>query len=211
MRRDYLAAGLDSDLEPGWLADGWAALLRAWIVDAESAGVAEPNAMVLGTVDEQGHPVTRTVLCKGLTSHCVMFFTNVESDKGRQLQAHPYAALTFAWPEIGRQVNLRGPAGRVNADETARYWASRPRGSRLGAWSSQQSRTIESRADLDSALSVTESRFAEVEDIPVPPFWGGYRVQPDIAEFWQGRTNRLHNRIRAVRGESGWVVQRLQP
>jgi pyridoxamine 5'-phosphate oxidase len=213
MRRDYGAGSPapDPDLEPSWLDVGWDALLRTWIDDASAGGVTEPNAMTLATVDDRGRPVSRTVLCKDVSAAGVTFFTNRESDKGRELLASPFAAITFAWPRIGRQVNLRGPAAPVSDGVTAAYWRTRPRGSQLGAWSSQQSRPIASRAELELLLERTTARFAEVEEIPVPPFWGGFRVIPEVAEFWQGRTGRLHNRVRATFDDSGWTTRRLQP
>lgn len=196
-----------SDLDVDWLADGWVALLNSWIADAQAAGLGEPNAMVLGTVDGNGHPVTRSVLCKSVDEKGVSFYTNYESDKGRHLAAVPYASATFPWFGLGRQVHIRGPVTKVAAEETADYWAKRPRGSQLGAWASAQSSPIASRAALLQRLADVTERFGDVEDIPVPPHWGGYLIAPDIVEFWQGRENRVHNRIR-VRGT---VIERLQP
>lgn len=217
MRVDYANAGpgggasADADLEPEHLTGGWLPLLRRWLAEAVAAEVPEPNAMVLGTVDEDGRPVTRTVLCKDIDEDGVTFFTNYESNKGRQLAARPYASVTFAWLPVHRQVTVRGPVTRVAAEETAEYWHTRPRGSRLGAWASQQSQPIESRAALEQAMVAAGERYGVDEDIPVPPFWGGLRISPESVEFWQGRPNRLHNRVltRLVDGE--WSTVRLQP
>ncbi|MBF6473580.1 MULTISPECIES: pyridoxamine 5'-phosphate oxidase [Nocardia] len=218
MRVDY--GGLphggneDVDLDETWLAGGWEPLLRHWIEQATAVGIAEPNAMVLATVslaDGTPRPVARTVLCKGLSPDGVIFYTNYESAKGAQLTAVPYAAVTFVWPALGRQVHLRGAVERVPAETTAAYWRSRPRDSQLGAWASRQSAPIGSRAELDRTLAEATERFADVDEIPVPPHWGGFLVRPDEVEFWQGRRGRLHNRIR-VRIEHGATsVERLQP
>lgn len=195
------------DLDADWLDVGWVALLGSWMTEAEQAGVSEPNAMVVGTVDNDGRPVTRTVLCKSVDESGISFYTNYDSDKGDQLAATPYASATFPWYLLGRQVHLRGPVTKVAAEETADYWSKRPRGSQLGAWASQQSRPIDSRAALMQQLADVTERFADVEDVPVPPHWGGYLIAPEVVEFWQGRENRVHNRIR-VRGS---IVERLQP
>ncbi len=195
------------DLDADWLDVGWVALLGSWMTEAEQAGVSEPNAMVVGTVDNDGRPVTRTVLCKSVDESGISFYTNYDSDKGDQLAATPYASATFPWYLLGRQVHLRGPVTKVAAEETADYWSKRPRGSQLGAWASRQSRPIDSRAALMQQLADVTERFADVEDVPVPPHWGGYLIAPEVVEFWQGRENRVHNRIR-VRGS---IVERLQP
>ncbi len=201
----------ESDLDVDELSDGWLPLMRRWMVTAADAEVAEPNAMALGTVDVQGHPCTRTVLCKGLSADGVLFFTNYASDKARQLEAVPYASATFAWVPIARQITVRGPVERVSAEVTDEYWHSRPRGSRLGAWASDQSQPIGSRAELDAALRHAAERFGGDVDIPVRPNWGGILIRPEIVEFWQGRANRMHNRIRMSRVDDGWIVERLQP
>ncbi len=218
MRVDYgdplTVPAADSDLDPSWVAAGWEPLLRNWINEARTLGVAEPNAMVLATVSLAGpvpRPVARTVLCKGLSPEGVTFYTNYESNKGAQLAADPYAAASFVWPALARQVHVRGVTERVSAATTAAYWAERPRDSRLGAWASQQSRPVSSRADLDRALAEVTARFAEVDDIPVPPFWGGYLLRPDEVEFWQGRRGRLHNRVVVRIDGHNTTVERLQP
>jgi len=194
------------DLDADWLDDGWVALFYKWIGDAERAGIAEPNAMVLATVDA-GRPVTRSVLCKDVDESGITFFTNYDSAKGAELAATPYASATFPWYQLGRQFHIRGPVTKVDPRVTEDYWSKRPRGSQLGAWASQQSHPIASRAALLARLAEVTARFADVERIPVPPNWGGYRIAPEVVEFWQGRENRLHNRIRVIGGR----VERLQP
>ena len=211
MRVEYGSVEKDgsSDLDVDWLADGWLSLLHNWIDEAEQAGVAEPNAMVLGTV-EDGRPVTRSVLCKSVDDHGVTFYTNYDSAKGADLAATPYASVTFPWYALGRQVHIRGAVTKVSPEETARYWARRPRGSQLGAWASEQSRPIGSRAELLARLTDVTERFAGDEQVPVPPHWGGYRMTVEVIEFWQGRENRIHNRIRVQTSEAD-RVERLQP
>jgi pyridoxamine 5'-phosphate oxidase len=219
MRVEYGSVEKDGspDLDVDWLADGWLVLLRKWIDDAERAGIAEPNAMVLATVDAAGRPVSRSVLCKNVDENGVTFFTSYDSAKGDELAATPYASVTFPWYALGRQVHVRGPVSKVSADATADYWSKRPRGSQLGAWASEQSRPIETRAALLDQLAQVTVRFAGLEQVPVPPNWGGYLVSPEVVEFWQGRENRVHNRIRVTTRPVGPAtsdtarVERLQP
>lgn len=209
MRVEYGSAEKDGspDLDADWLRDGWVSLLRKWINDAERSGVAEPNAMVLATVTADGRPASRSVLCKGVDETGITFFTNYDSAKGDDLAATPYAAVTFPWYQLGRQVHVRGPVSKVTAEATQEYWSKRPRGSQLGAWASHQSQPIASRAALLGQLEEVTARFADREQVPVPPGWGGYLIAPEVVEFWQGRENRLHNRIRV----SGDRIERLQP
>lgn len=211
MRAEYGSVEKDgsADLDVGWLERGWLALFADWLAEAERAGVIEPNAMVLGTVDGQGHPVTRTVLCKSADEDGIAFYTNYDSDKGEQLAAAPYASATFPWYQLGRQIHVRGTVHKVSAQDTADYWSKRPRGSQLGAWASHQSRPIASRAALLDQLAQVDARFADLDEIPVPPNWGGYLIAPEVVEFWQGRENRVHNRIRVTPATGR--VERLQP
>jgi pyridoxamine 5'-phosphate oxidase len=223
MRVEYGSVEKDGsvDLDADWLgpdpATGWLTLLRAWIADAGAAGLAEPNAMVVATVDQRGRPVTRTVLCKSVDESGISFYTNYDSAKGEQLAATAYASATFPWYGLGRQVHLRGPVTKVPAEATADYWSKRPRGSQLGAWASHQSQPIASRRALLDQLDEVTARFADQETVPVPPHWGGYLIAPEVVEFWQGRENRVHNRIRVTQGLVGaapaatFNVERLQP
>lgn len=207
-------ADQDADLDESWVAEGWESLLRRWLDEARAARIAESNAMVVGTValvDGQPRPETRTVLCKSLSDKGLVFYTSYESAKAKQLAAIPYASATFLWTALQRQVHVRGRVEKVSREVTAEYWSTRPRDSRLGAWASEQSLPIASRAALDQALSQVQERFHGVGDIPVPPFWGGYLLRPCQVEFWQGRHGRLHNRIRVRLGEGQPVIQRLQP
>jgi pyridoxamine 5'-phosphate oxidase len=209
MRVNYPSVEKDGspDLDVDWLADGWVVLLRKWIDDAERAGVAEANAMVLATVDNLGRPMSRTVLCKSVDDTGITFYTNYDSAKGAELAANPYASATFPWYPLGRQVHVRGAVSKVTAETTEQYWSKRPRGSQLGAWASAQSHPIASRADLLTQLEQVTKRFADLEQVPVPPNWGGYLIAPEVVEFWQGREDRLHNRIKIVGGS----IERLQP
>jgi pyridoxamine 5'-phosphate oxidase len=209
MRVEYGSVEKDgsTDLDVDWLSDGWLTLLHNWIGEAEQAGVVEPNAMVLATVDDNGRPVTRTVLCKSADVDGITFYTNYDSAKGAELSATPYASVTFPWYALNRQVHVRGAVAKVSERETAQYWARRPRGSQLGAWASAQSRPVGSRAELLDQLVDVTARFADHEQVPVPPHWGGYRIAAEVVEFWQGRENRIHNRIRVT----GECIERLQP
>lgn len=215
MRVEYGSVEKDGspDLDADWLGPdphgGWLTLLRRWLADAERGGVAEPNAMVVATVDARGRPVSRTVLCKSVDETGITFFTNYDSAKGEELAARPYAAATFPWYLLGRQVHVRGPVTKVAPEATGDYWSKRPRGSQLGAWASLQSRPIASRAALLEQLAEVTERFAGHDEVPVPPNWGGYLIAPEVVEFWQGRENRVHNRIRVIPAEGR--LERLQP
>jgi pyridoxamine 5'-phosphate oxidase len=193
------------------LAATWTDQLQSWLNQAVEANIAEPNAMVLATADSEGLPSSRTVLCKGLDERGVVFYTNYTSNKSHDLTATRYASATFPWYPLHRQVHVRGQVEKVNVKETAAYWASRPRGSQLGAWASPQSRVVEGRRSLENALHAIERRFANVEDIPAPPHWGGWRIRPDVVEFWQGREDRMHDRLVYVRTDDGWHVDRVAP
>ncbi|MFJ3232344.1 pyridoxamine 5'-phosphate oxidase [Streptomyces sp. NPDC086787] len=178
---------------------------------AAGGTVYEPNAMILSTADTDGRPSSRTVLMKRYDTRGFVFFTNYDSRKGRDLAVNPRVSLLFPWQAIARQVIVTGTAHRTGRDETAAYFRSRPHGSQLGAWASAQS-TVTSRADLDAAYADLHDRYPEGEQVPVPPHWGGFRVEPETVEFWQGRENRLHDRLRYTAEPDGsWRVERLSP
>mgnify|MGYP001265994951 CR=1 FL=1 len=179
---------------------------------AAQGGLYEPNAMVLSTVSPEGRPSSRTVLLKQYDERGFVFYTNYTSRKGRELAANPHAALLFPWHPMARQVLVTGTAARTGRDETAAYFRTRPHGSQLGAWASEQSAPVASRAALDRAYEELATRYPEGESVPVPPHWGGFRIAPETVEFWQGRENRLHDRLRYTRTPQGdWRVDRLFP
>ena len=205
LRKDYALKTLDEkDVDRDPMKQ-----FGVWMVEAIHAQVPEPTAMTLSTVDARGRPAGRIVLLKGVDPRGFVFFTNYESRKGRDLAAHPAAALTFLWKELERQVRIEGTVERVTADESTAYYDSRPLGSRIGAWASPQSEAIDSRAWLEERWAGYTDRYGELP--PRPPHWGGYRVLPDQLEFWQGRTSRLHDRIAYARADGGWRIQRLAP
>lgn len=194
------------------LAGSWHEQFADWLDDAVVAGLPEPNAMVLATTDADGLPSTRTVLAKGLDARGVVFYTNLTSAKMRDLDITGFAAVTFPWIALHRQVHLRGPIELLTRQESASYWQTRPRGAQLGAWASAQSTVVPDRQALDTALRNAGARFAGAEQVPLPPHWGGVRIRPVSAEFWQGRPDRMHDRLRYHRTDDGqWCVQRLAP
>lgn len=209
MRVDYRTDGLDVDD----LAPTWHEQLIQWLDEAVAADVTEPNAMVLATAGEDGRPTSRTVLCKGIDAGGLVFYTNYTSAKSRQLRVTRYASATFPWYLQHRQVHVRGEVQLVSAAETRAYWATRPRGSQLGAWASAQSVPVRDRRVLDDALEAVTQRFADQPDVPPPPHWGGWRIQPEQVEFWQGRSNRMHDRLRFELNthDRTWSVHRLAP
>ncbi len=183
-----------------------------WMQEAHEAKVVEPTAMSLATVGSDGRPRVRTVLLKGLDARGFVFYSNFGSRKGRQLGENPLASLLFPWLALERQVLVTGSVVRIDDRETRTYFNSRPRESRLAAWASQQSDAVTSRAALDADLDAVRLRFGTHGEVPVPPFWGGYRVQPDTVEFWQGRANRMHDRFEYTRQPDGsWAIERLSP
>jgi pyridoxamine 5'-phosphate oxidase len=183
--------------------------VRAWFDEAVAAGLAEPEAMALATATPDGAPSVRIVLMKGIDDRGIRFFTNYESRKGRELDANPRAAATLYWQPLARAVRLEGAVERLPGEESDAYFASRPLGSRLGAWASKQSTVISSREVLEGALSDAASRYAD--DVPRPGYWGGYRLVPSVVELWQGRADRLHDRERWVLDGGGWRSERLSP
>nr|WP_260615347.1 pyridoxamine 5'-phosphate oxidase [Streptomyces sp. WAC05292] len=182
-----------------------------WFRQAADSHLFEPNAMVVSTADAAGRPSSRTVLLKQFDARGFVFYTNYGSRKGREIDANPQVSLLFPWHPIARQVVVTGTATRVGRDETAAYFRSRPHGSQLGAWASEQSRVIPSRAELDRRYAELAARYPEGEQVPVPTEWGGIRVAPDEVEFWQGHENRLHDRLHYVREGAGWRIERLCP
>ena len=206
LRRDYAFQGLDEEaVDPDPVMQ-----FRLWLNAAVAADIADPNAMVLSTVGLDGAPSARTVLLKGLDERGFVFFTNRRSRKAQELAARPAASLLFGWIALGRQVIVRGQATAVADDEADGYFASRPRGSQLAAWASQQSDVVAGRDVVDAAMDAAAQRFVD-SVIPRPPHWGGYRIIPAEIEFWQGRENRLHDRLRYRRMDADWAVERLWP
>lgn len=206
LRREYAAAGLDlPDLLPDPVL-----LFRRWLAEAQAAGLHEPNAMAVASVGDDGRPSARMVLLKAVDERGFCFYTNYDSRKGHELDAHPACALLFPWHDLQRQVRVEGSASRVPPEQSAAYFATRPRPSQLGAWASPQSQVVASRAELDERYAEAERRFADTE-IGLPPAWGGYVVRPEVVEFWQGRPGRMHDRIVYRRTAEGWDVNRLAP
>jgi pyridoxamine 5'-phosphate oxidase len=205
MRQEYMAEGLDvGDLDPDPVV-----AFRTWMGEVAAAGLAEPNAMVVCTVGADGAPSSRMTLLKSVAADGWVFFTNCTSRKAREIEANPAVSLLFPWHGLRRQVIVSGAAARISAAESAAYFRSRPRASQLGAWASRQSQPLDSRTELDERYDELASRWPT--DVPVPEFWGGYRVTPFSVEFWQGRASRLHDRLRYTRTAAGWTVTRLAP
>jgi pyridoxamine 5'-phosphate oxidase len=182
-----------------------------WFLDAIKSEVPEGNAMNLATVNAEGKPTSRIVLLKGIEEGKFVFFTNYQSQKGRELEMNPACALTFFWPELERQVRIEGIASRVDEKKSVEYFQSRPRGSQVGAWTSPQSTVIESRSILENRMKEIELKFEGLAVLPKPHQWGGFQIDPMMIEFWQGRPSRLHDRIQFVRDGQVWKVQRLAP
>jgi len=196
----------EQDLRGNWLEQ-----LRAWLGDAQAAGISEPNAMVLATADADGRPAGRTVLMKRLDERGLVFYSNRDSRKGRELAANPRAAAVFGWYSIRRQVIVDGTVAVLDEQASDEYFASRPYRSRIGALASRQSSVIPGREVLDEARSQLEQRYPQEGAVPRPAWWGGWRIVPESVEFWQGRRDRLHDRLRYRREGSGWVIERLSP
>lgn len=205
LRKDYALKRLDqTDVDADPLNQ-----FHAWLAQAFEAQVPEPTAMTLATVDGEGRPSARIMLLKALDGRGFVFYTNYESRKGSDLAGRPRAALTFFWKELERQVRIEGGIEKVSAAEADEYFASRPLGSRIGAWASTQSAVIASRPWLEARVKAAQAQYGD--NPPRPPHWGGYRVIPDWLEFWQGRQSRLHDRIAYTRESSGWKIARLSP
>ena len=206
LRREYAQAALDErtvDADP-------VRQLTRWLEEAEAAAVQEPSAMTLATSTRSGRPSARVVLLKQLDERGLAFFTDYRSGKARELDENPVASLVFWWGALERQVRVTGTVTRLDAAESDAYYRSRPVGSRISAWASHQSQVVPDRATLEAGWEEASRRHAGGE-IPRPPYWGGYRVQPEEFEFWQGRANRLHDRLRYRRVEGGWRIERLSP
>ncbi len=207
LRREHEDDGLDPDT----LLDDPLAQFERWLQDALDAGELLPNAMTLATADADGRPSARITLLKGIDDGGFVFFSNYESRKGRQLAENPMAALVFYWGALSRQVRVEGVVERVSEQDSADYFATRSRGSQLGAWASPQSRVLADREELEELVRTAEEGF-EGEQIPLPPHWGGFRLRPTMIEFWKGRASRLHDRFRYSRADSGaWTRERLAP
>jgi pyridoxamine 5'-phosphate oxidase len=208
LREDYRLAVLD---ETHCAANPLRQFER-WFEQAQNAGVKEPNAMTLATVGAGGQPSARVILLKGIEQDGFVFYTNYESRKGRELAANPLCALTFFWAELERQVRVEGVAQKVSKETSEAYFQGRPKGSRIGAVVSHQSAELPSRQPLEARLAELELAFANTDDVPMPAYWGGYHVKPRSLEFWQGRTNRLHDRIAyRLNGDGTWRMGRLSP
>jgi pyridoxamine 5'-phosphate oxidase len=206
LRREYTTAGLDkADIHPNPIVQ-----FHEWFENAVGADLHEPNAMILATATTYGKPSARTVLLKGYDERGFVFYTNYEGRKAKEIEANPTCALLFYWGELERQVRIEGRASRLSSKESDAYFASRPRGSRLGAWASEQSLPVEDRSVLEERVRALEKEY-EGREIPRPPFWGGYRVEPHTIEFWQGRESRVHDRLVYYRTGGSWKIERLQP
>src|ERR1035437_4978268 len=205
LRLDYARESLtERDVDPDPILQ-----FEKWFEEALHAGLIEPNAMTLATSTRDGHPSARVVLLKGADANGFVFFTDYRSRKGAELDTNPHVSLCFWWDALQRQVRISGTAVRVSREETAAYFHTRPHGSRVGAWASQQSATLASREMLEKEVERLERAYPD--DVPLPPHWGGYRVTPASLEFWQGRPSRLHDRIVYTRNGSAWKIVRLSP
>jgi len=205
-RREYAAGGLaEADL-----AATWPEQLGRWLDEAESAGVNELNAVVLATASADGQPSARTVLLKAYDERGIVIYTNYTSRKGREAEANPRASLVVPFYDLERQVVVVGRLERATREEAEAYFASRPRGAQISAWASEQSSVVASRAELERRHAEVAARF-DGQEVPLPAFWGGLRLVPETIEFWQGRNDRLHDRLRFRRTDDDWVVERLSP
>jgi pyridoxamine 5'-phosphate oxidase len=205
-RREYQRARLDEST----VSEDPFTEFTQWLEEAVKAQVVEPDAMTLATASPDGAPSARMVLLRGFDERGFVFFTDYRSQKGLELERNPRAALVFHWPELERQVRITGPVSPTGREESEAYFRTRPRGSRIGAWSSHQSQVISGREPLEERVRELESKYPG-EEIPLPPYWGGFRLSPTAIEFWQGRMSRLHDRIRYARDGERWRIERLSP
>ncbi len=206
LRREYMGHGLseaDVDADP-------IRQFGVWFEEAAAAGLLEPNAMTLATATAEGRPSARMVLLKDVDASGFVFYTNYEGRKSRELAENPWAALVFFWVDLSRQVRIEGHVERVTPQESDAYFAIRPPGSQISAWASQQSAVIPGREGLERRVEELEAEYAD-RPVPRPPFWGGFRIVPEVIEFWQGRPSRLHDRLRYTRRDEGWAIERLSP
>lgn len=207
LRKEYSQASLDIDTA----ASSPYNQFKKWFEEAQASEILEPNAMVLSTVDQQQQPYQRTVLMKALTEKGIVFYTNYKSRKAKQIEENARVSVLFPWYALERQVIISGSAEKVSTRESMAYFASRPFGSRLGAWVSQQSQVISSRSILEIKLAEMKEKFKDGK-VPLPDFWGGYRIVPETYEFWQGRQSRLHDRLLYTQDDSGdWTIERMSP
>ena len=207
LRQEYAKHELDAS----HVADDPITQFRDWFDEVQAADIHEPNAMTLATAASNGQPSARIVLLKGLDERGFHFYTNYESQKGTEITHNPKVSLVFLWKPLERQVRIQGVAERLPDDESTEYFHSRPRGSQLGAWASPQSRVIDGRATLHENKKAVEATYADADVIPRPPHWGGYVVRPERVEFWQGRPNRLHDRLCYRKDGDAWRLERLAP
>lgn len=207
LRRDFTKGTLTEDELPADPLE----LLLSWYQMAQASGEADPNAMSLSTLDLDGYPVSRVVLLRNATTAGLSFFTNYHSAKGREIEAQPKAGVQFYWKSLERQIRVKGLIKRLSAEESDAYFASRPRESQIGAWASPQSEVISSRDVIEKSVAEYTEKFSTLTEIPRPPHWGGYRLSPEVYEFWQGRPSRLHDRIRASLQNGVWRWERLAP
>jgi pyridoxamine 5'-phosphate oxidase len=206
LRKEYSLQTLDeSSVDPDPFVQ-----FERWFQETMNAQLPEPNAVVLATVSADGRPSARVVLLKGFDHRGFVFFTNYESRKGTELQNNPHAALLFYWAELERQVRIEGEAEKASTEESEEYFRSRPTDSQLGAWASRQSSVLPNRSAIEQAVAGLKARFRN-QNVPRPHFWGGFRLHPQMIEFWQGRPNRLHDRLRYARADGAWRIERLSP
>lgn len=206
IRREYAQARLDErEVDPDPIVQ-----FQSWFHDAQRANLLEPTAMTLATATPDGHPSARVVLLKSADERGFAFFTDYRSQKGRELERNPRAALVFYWGELERQVRITGVVSQTAREESEAYFRSRPRGSRLGAWASEQSAVLPGRGTLEARFEEVAARHPD-KDVPLPPHWGGFRLRPEAIEFWQGRENRLHDRVRYRKDGDRWKIERLSP
>lgn len=207
VRKEYATQGLnESDLDPNPLTQ-----FQRWYEEAVAADVIEPNAMTLATATRDGIPSARIVLLKGFDERGFVFYTNYESQKANEIDQNAHAALAFYWASLERQIRITGMINKISPEESEAYFKSRPMGARLGAWVSLQSQVIPNRDVLEERLTELMNELADTENIPMPPYWGGYCLAPKEIEFWQGRPNRLHDRLRYIKRDDLWIIERLSP